>query len=158
VHFSVIERNRPRDFIPYLITTFSWPRFLGVSLWIMVLFLIYVTAAEVSHLFGRGELRRLFFTSRPSELQLDRRQRIRELLDLSRLADEHSMKDLSDPGSAAHPQVIEILRRLARQREGSPIVRSKCSVKRRVSRAEQNYSFLLSAFCGIPPFICRKGR
>jgi hypothetical protein len=67
----------------------------------------------------------LFFTSRPSELQLDRRQRIRELLDLSRLADEHSMTDLSDPGSAAHRQVIEILRRLARQREGSPIVRSK---------------------------------
>jgi hypothetical protein len=125
VHFSLIERNRPRDFIPYLITTFSWPRFLAVSLWIMVLFLIYVTAAEVSHLFGRGELRRLFFTSRRSELQLDRRQRIRELLDLSRLADEHSMTDLSDPGSAAHRQVIEILQRLARQREGSPIVRSK---------------------------------
>jgi hypothetical protein len=34
----------------------------------------------------------------------------------------------------------------------------ECPVKRRVSRAEQNYPFLLSASCGIPPFICRKGR
>jgi hypothetical protein len=91
----------------------------------MVLFLIYVTATEVSHLFGRSELRRLFFTSRPSELQLDRRQRIRELLHMSRLADEHSMEDLRDPGSAAHRQVIEILQRLARQREGSSTAGSR---------------------------------
>jgi hypothetical protein len=57
----------------------SWHRFCAISLWIFVLFLIYVTASEVSHLFGPGGLRRLFFTSRPSELQLNRRQRIREL-------------------------------------------------------------------------------
>src|SRR5215472_23864 len=81
-HFSVIERNPPGDFVPYLVTTFSWHRFSAISLWILVLFLIYVMASEVSHLFGPGELRRLFFTSRPSELQLNRRQRIRELLQL----------------------------------------------------------------------------
>jgi hypothetical protein len=68
---------------------FSWYRFCAVSLWILALFLIYVTASEMSHLFGRGELRRLFFTSRPSELQLNRRQGMRELLRLSRLADAH---------------------------------------------------------------------
>ena len=71
VHFSIIERNPPGDFFPYLITTFSWHRFSAISLWILVLFLIYVTATEFRHLFGAGELRRLFFTSRPSELQLN---------------------------------------------------------------------------------------
>ena len=32
VHFSIIERNSPGDFLPYLITTFSWHRFLAISL------------------------------------------------------------------------------------------------------------------------------
>ncbi|HMD66327.1 MAG TPA: hypothetical protein VKG22_06740 [Stellaceae bacterium] len=114
VHFSVIERNPPGDFFPYLITTFSWHRFSAISLWILVLFLIYVTASEFSHLFGPGELRRLFFTSRPSELQLNRRQRFRELLRLSQLADAHSADEFRDPGSAAHNQLVDIVQRLAR--------------------------------------------
>jgi hypothetical protein len=114
VHFSVIEGNPPGDFLPYLITTFSWRRFLAISLWILVLFLIYVTVSELSHLFGPGELRRLFFTSRPSELQLNRRQRIRELLQLSRLMDSHPAGELRDPASPAHGQLIDILQRLAR--------------------------------------------
>jgi hypothetical protein len=115
VHFSIIERNPPGDFLPYLVTSFSWHRFCAVSLWIFVLFLIYVTASEVSHLFGPGELRRLFFTSRPSELQLNRRQRIRELLRLSRLMDAHSIEEFRDPANAAHSELIEILQPLARK-------------------------------------------
>jgi hypothetical protein len=118
VHFS-LEGNPPWDFPTYLITTFSWHRFSAISLWILVLFLIYVTALEISQLFGPGELRQLFLTSRPSELQLDRRQRIRELLGLSRLADEHSADELRDPGSAVHQQLIDIVQRLARQGEAS---------------------------------------
>jgi hypothetical protein len=114
VHFSVVERNPPRDFAPYLITTFSWHRFLAISLWILVLFLIYVTASEVSHLFGPGELKRLFFTSRPTELQLNRRQRIRELLYLSRLMDAHQISEFSDSASPLHAQLIGVLKRLAR--------------------------------------------
>jgi hypothetical protein len=113
VHF-VIEGNPPGDFISYLITTFSWHRFCAISLWIIVLFLIYVTATEMSHLFGPGELRRLFFTSRPSELQLNRRQRMRELLRLSRLADAHSAVDFRNPASNAHNELVEIIGRLAR--------------------------------------------
>jgi hypothetical protein len=113
-HFSVIERNPPGDFVPYLITTFSWHRFSAVSLWILVLFLIYVTASEFSHLFGAGEIPRLFFTYRPSELQLNRRQRIRELLRLSRLADAHTVEEFRDSATAAHRELIEILQRLAR--------------------------------------------
>jgi hypothetical protein len=109
VHFSIIERNPPGDFGPYLITTFSWHRFSAISLWILVLFLIYVTASEVSHLFGPGELRRLFFTSRPSELQLNRRQRIRELMRLSRLMDAHSVDEFRDATSTAHSELIDVL-------------------------------------------------
>ena len=90
----------------------------AISLWIFVLFLIYVTASEVSRLFGPGELRRLFFTSRPSDLQLNRRQRIRELLRLSRLADAHSIDEFRNPTSLAHRHMVEILQQLARQ---SPI-------------------------------------
>jgi hypothetical protein len=99
----------------YLVTTFSWHHFSAISLWILALFLIYVTATEFSHLFGPGELRRLFFTSRPSELQLNRRQRMRELLRLSRLADAHSAGEFRNPASDAHRELVEIVQRLARQ-------------------------------------------
>ena len=114
VHFS-LEGNPPGDFFPYLVTTFSWHRFLAISLWLLVLFLIYVTAMEFSHLFGPGELRRLFFTSRPSELQLNRRQRFREMLRLSRLMDAHSIGEFRDPTSLAHEELIDILQPLARK-------------------------------------------
>jgi len=43
VHFAR-DGNPPGDFPSYLITTFSWRRFIAVSLWILALFLIYVTA------------------------------------------------------------------------------------------------------------------
>jgi hypothetical protein len=114
VHFSVVERNPPSEFPSYLIFTFSWDRFGAISIWILVLFLIYVTATEFSHLFGPGEISRLLFTRRPSELQLARGQRIRELLNLSRLADEHSFEEFRDPASAAHQQLFDTMRRLSR--------------------------------------------
>ena len=114
VHFAA-EGNSPSDFPSYLVNTFSWHRFSAISLWIMALFLIYVTATEFSHLFGPGELRRLFFTSRPSELQLNRRQRLRELLRLSRLADTHSAGEFRNAASDTHRELIEIVQRLARQ-------------------------------------------
>ena len=72
------------------------------------------------HLFGPGELRRLFFTSRPSELQLNRRQRIREVLRLSRLADAHSAGEFRNPASDAYRQLVDIVQRLARKGEASP--------------------------------------
>jgi hypothetical protein len=114
VHFSLIERNHPGDFLSYLIAVFSWHRFAAVSIWVFVLFLIYVTASEFSQLFGPGEIRRLFFTYRPSELQLNRRQRIHELLRLSRLADEHGIEEFRDPASVAHQEFVDIVERLAR--------------------------------------------
>jgi hypothetical protein len=100
-------------FVPHAIATFSWDRFIAVQLWILVLFLIYVTASELNHLFGEGELRHLLFTSRPAELPLNRRQRIRELIRLSSLADSHSVDEFRDPQSTAHQELIDIVRRLA---------------------------------------------
>ena len=114
MHFAVVDRNRPSDFAAYLISDFSWQRFSGISLWILVLFLIYVTASELSQLLGPAEMRRLLFTYRPSELQLNRRQRARELMRLNRLADEHHVDEFRDTGSAAHHQLVEIVERLAR--------------------------------------------
>jgi len=114
MHFSVIDGNWPGDFPSYLISDFSWQRFTAISLWILVLFLIYVTVSEFSHLFGPAEMRRLFFTYRPSELQLNRRQRARELMRLHRLADEHDLAEFRDPDSRAHHALVEIIERLAR--------------------------------------------
>jgi len=114
VRFSVVEGNRPSDFATHLVTTFSWRRFVAISLWILVLFLIYVTASEFSQLFGPAEMRRLLFAYRPSELQLNRRQRARELLRLNRLADTHEVAEFRDPGTRAHHDLVEIIERLAR--------------------------------------------
>jgi len=79
-----------------------------------------VTASELNRLFGQGELRRIFLTHRPSEPQLNRRQRIRKLLRLSHLADAHSLDELRDPSSTAHRQLVEIVRRLAREPRAPP--------------------------------------
>jgi hypothetical protein len=100
-------------FVRHLVASFSWDRFIAIQLWILVLFLIYLTAHEFNHLFGPGELRHLLFTSRPSELPLNRRQRIHELIRLSKLADTHSVDEFSDPSTMAHAELIDIVRRLA---------------------------------------------
>jgi hypothetical protein len=114
VEFWLVQGHPLREFLPHLVSTFSWHHFAAIQIWILVLFFIYVTASELNELFGQGELRRIFLTHRPSELQLNRRQRIRELAHLSRLADSHSEQEFHDPTSAAHRQLIEIVRRLAR--------------------------------------------
>jgi hypothetical protein len=57
-------------FVPHAVASFSWDRILAIQLWILVLFLIYVTASELNHLFSEGEPWHLLFTSRPDELPL----------------------------------------------------------------------------------------
>jgi len=54
----------------------------------------------------------------PSELPLNRRQRILELVNLSKLADAHSIDEFRDPTSVAHSQLVDIVHRLAR--DGDP--------------------------------------
>jgi hypothetical protein len=102
-------------FVPHAIATFSWDRFIAIQLWIFVLFLVYVTASEFNRLFGHGELSRILFTYRPSELQLNRRQKVHELVRLGKLADAHSIDELRDPASRAHAQLVDIVERLARR-------------------------------------------
>jgi hypothetical protein len=116
VRFWLVEGNPPGAFFEELRSAFSWHRFVAVQLWIFVLFLIYVTASEFNTLFGHGELRRILFTRRASELQMTRRQRIRELIQLSRLADAHTVDAFRDPNTPAHRELVAIVQRLARQR------------------------------------------
>jgi hypothetical protein len=100
-------------FLKHEMTVFSWDRFIAIQIWIVMLFLIYVTASEFNRLFGERELWDIMFTSRPSELPLNRRQRIFELVRLSKLADTHSVDEFRDPNSAAHAELVGIVSRLA---------------------------------------------
>ncbi len=101
------------DFPTYVVEHFSWPRFLSIQLWLMVLFLIYVTTHELNLLIGDGELYRLFFRWRSSEAKLTRRQRIRLLTRLNRLTKSNPIEAFSDRGSPAHTELVAILHQLA---------------------------------------------
>jgi hypothetical protein len=99
IRFWLVEHHPLGTFLPYMAATFDWHHFIAIQIWILVLFLIYEVAAELNHLFGKGELWHLLVTARPSELPLDRRQRILELVQLSKLADAHSIDEFRDPST-----------------------------------------------------------
>jgi hypothetical protein len=107
----------------YVAEHFSWHRFAAIQIWILILFLIYVTATEMNVLFGDGELFKILFTRRSSELKLTRRQRIRSLVALSRLTDAHTVTELQDRNSAAHRQLVRLIGGLIRK-EDAPSRRS----------------------------------
>jgi len=104
------------DFPHFLAAQFSWPRFLAIQVWLMVLFLIYVTGHELNTLFGDGELPRLFLRWHSSEAKLTRRQRIRLLTRLNRLTEANPVEVISERGSSAHIELVGILRQLAARR------------------------------------------
>ena len=99
-------------FLDEILGSFSWDHFIVTQMWVFVLFLIYVTASEINELIGDGELFKILFTRRSSELKLTRRARIRLLARLSRLADAHSIDVLRDPNTAPHAELVAILRGL----------------------------------------------
>lgn len=103
-------------FVDHLLQSFSWRHFIATQLWIMALFLVYVTGAELARLFGDGEIYKIFFKRRSSELALTRRQRFREMVHLHHLADLHTVEEFRDPNSAAHHEMIGIIRRIARRK------------------------------------------
>jgi len=98
----------------YVATQFTWHRFFAIQIWILVLFLIYTFISELNALFGDGELARILFTWRSTELKQTRRQRIRTLANLSRLADTHTTDELADPATVAHAEIIDLIRSLAK--------------------------------------------
>jgi hypothetical protein len=53
----------------YVATHFTWHRFAAIQIWIFVLFLIYTSAEELNARLGGGELMKIFFTRRPSEMK-----------------------------------------------------------------------------------------
>ena len=63
-------------FIEEQLGSFSWHRFIAIQLWVFALFLVYVTASEINALLGYGELFKIFFVRRSSELKATRRARI----------------------------------------------------------------------------------
>ena len=116
IHF-LIAGGAISDFPAHLVEHFSWAHFLLIQVWLMVLFLIYVTTHELNMLIGDGELYRLFFRWRSSEAKLTRRQRIRLLARLNRLTEANPIEAFSERGSSAHSELVEILHQLA-----SPLV------------------------------------
>ena len=112
VHF-VAAGGAIAGFGDHFVDHFSLARFLSIQIWLMVLFLVYVTIHELNELFGNGELYRLFFRWRSSEAKLTRRQRIRLLTRLNRLTEANPIEAFSDRTSPVHAELVAILRELA---------------------------------------------
>ena len=94
---------------------FSWHKFVAVQVWIFVCFLLYVTASELNALVGDGQLRRLFFHHRSSEYRLTRRQHIRALMEISRLARDTPHDQLLDPATPQGSRLVALIDRLLRR-------------------------------------------
>jgi hypothetical protein len=103
----------------YVANHFSWNRFVAIQIWVFVLFLIYTMGAELNSLFGSGELVKILFTRRSSELKLHRRQRVRALVKLSRLTETHTLDELRDRNTAAHMEMIDLISKLAMRKTPS---------------------------------------
>jgi hypothetical protein len=112
VHFTAAG-GAIANFGDHFADEFPLARFLSIQIWLMVLFLVYVTIHELNELFGDGELYRLFFRWRSSEAKLTRRQRIRLLTRLNRLTEANPIEAFSDRTSLVHAELVTILRQLA---------------------------------------------
>ena len=112
IHF-LLSGGRINDFLAYFVAHFSWSRFLSIQIWLMVLFLVYVTAHELNVLFGYGELHRLFFRWRSTEAKLTRRERIRLLVRLNRLTEASPVEVIADRRTPEHQELVAILNKLA---------------------------------------------
>jgi len=105
-------------FIEEQLGRFSWHHFAAIQIWILALFLVYVTGSEVNKRLGEGRLFKAFFTRRPSELRSARQARSRLLVRLTRLTEAHSVEALRDPTTAPHAELFDILVSMARKGKG----------------------------------------
>jgi hypothetical protein len=119
VHY-LFETGGVLGFGGHVADHFSWNRFLFVQTWILVLFLLYCTAAEISGLLGDGELFRVFFRYHPTELKRTRRQRARALVRLAALGRRHTAADFRDPDSAVHKETVALIEALAKDAADQP--------------------------------------
>lgn len=97
------------------IHTFSWRHFAAVQIWIFTSFFIYVSATEIGDLMGEGQLSRLLFRHRSSEHRLTRRQHVRALMELSRLAETTPRDQLLDPATPQGHRLVTIVDALRRR-------------------------------------------
>jgi len=88
---------------------FSWRRFAAIQIWIFTCFLIYVTSTELAYLLGEGQLFRLFFRHRSNQHRLTRRQHVRALMELSRLAEATPREQLLDPQTTQGQRLATIV-------------------------------------------------
>ena len=116
IHLAIDDRGFDAAF-NIAVHDFSWRRFAAVQIWIFTCFLIYVTATEVSGLLGEGQMFRLFFRHRSSQHRLTRRQHVRALMELSRLAETTPREQLLDPATPQGHRLATIVDAL-RQRPG----------------------------------------
>ena len=116
IHFAIDDRGFTLAF-GAAVDDFSWRRFAAIQIWLFTCFLIYVTATELSALLGEGQMFRLFFRHRSSQHRLTRRQHVRALMELSRLAETTPRDKLLDPATPQGNRLIAIVDAL-RQRPG----------------------------------------
>jgi hypothetical protein len=94
---------------------FSWRHFAAVQIWIFTCFLIYVTATEIGYLLGEGQMFRLFFRHRSNQHRLTRRQHVRALMELSRLAETTPREQLLNAATPQGQRLVTIVDALRRQ-------------------------------------------
>jgi hypothetical protein len=95
--------------LTYVQEQFAWRRFAAVQIWICVLFLIYATFAELSALFGKGELRRIFFKYPTVNLKIMRRTGVEtneELRDRASLAQVEQAGGAAQDASRPDPRTV----------------------------------------------------
>jgi hypothetical protein len=97
------------------LAAFSWRRFTAIQIWLFTCFLIYVAVTELSALLGEGQLFRLFFRHRSSQHRLTRRQHVRALMELSRLAETTPREQLLDPTTPQGSRLVAIVDALRRR-------------------------------------------
>jgi hypothetical protein len=116
IHLAIDDRGFAAA-LDLAVHDFSWHRFAAIQIWIFTCFLIYVTATELSSLLGEGQLFRLFFRHRSNQHRLTRRQHVRALMELSRLAETTPREQLLNTATPQGQRLVTIVDAL-RQRPG----------------------------------------
>lgn len=114
IHLALDDRGFAAAFDAAL-HDFTWRRFAAIQIWIFTCFLIYTTATELNYLMGDGQLFRLFFRHRSNQHRLTRRQHVRALMEVSRLAETTPRDRLLDPATPQGQRLAAIVDALRRQ-------------------------------------------